>query len=246
MQLSERLTSIAAMVTPGSRLADVGCDHGYLPIWLCLEQKILHGVALDINQGPLDRARENIARYGLEDRIETRLSDGMERLEPGEVDSLVIAGMGGKLMIRILTQGAQVTAGLQELIVEPQSDVEAVRRYLTQIGFRIVAEDMTLEEGKYYPVIRGVPSSSREEDEGRRLEGQADDCRLTDLQLKYGPVLLAKRHPVLLSYLQREETKYRQLADRLERPVSLGASIRQKEIKEELRLIQAAYESYEM
>lgn len=250
MQLSERLASIAALVTSGSRLADVGCDHGYLPIWLCLEKRIRQGLALDINRGPLERARDNIARYGLEDQIETRLSDGLESLEPGEVDSVVLAGMGGKLMIRILTRGARVTASLQELILEPQSHVEEVRRYLTEIGFRIVAEDMTFEDGKYYPVIRGIPDSVRREKGGRgskrQAEAEENSSRLTDLQLKYGPVLLARRHPVLLSYLRQEEAKYRQLAARLNRPVSWGACARQQEIQEELRLIQAAYAYYEM
>ena len=238
MQLSKRLASIAAMVTPGSRLADVGCDHGYLPIWLCLEGRIPCGLAMDINRGPLKKAGENIAHYGLEDRMETRLSDGLEKLEMGEVDSVVIAGMGGKLMIRILTQGAELVKGLKELILEPQSDTEAVRSYLLEIGFRIAAEDMTLEDGKYYPVIRAIPASQSETGSGEES--------LTKLQLRYGPLLLEDRHPVLLTYLRQEEAKYRQLAEQLKQPVSLGACARAEEIKEELRLIQAAYQYYEV
>ena len=93
-----RLRAIAGMVTKGNRLADVGCDHGYLSIWLVSEKTVPSAIAMDVRPGPLSRARENITRYGLEDYIETRLSDGLAKLEPGEGDTLVIAGMGGPLM----------------------------------------------------------------------------------------------------------------------------------------------------
>ena len=101
VQLSMRLRAIAGMVTKGNRLADVGCDHGYLSIWLVSEKTVPSAIAMDVRPGPLSRARENISRYGLEDYIETRLSDGLTKLEPGEGDTLVIAGMGGPLMERI-------------------------------------------------------------------------------------------------------------------------------------------------
>ena len=95
-----RLRAIAGMVTKGNRLADVGCDHGYLSIWLVSEKTVPSAIAMDVRPGPLSRARENITRYGLEDYIETRLSDGLAKLEPGEGDTLVIAGMGGPLIVR--------------------------------------------------------------------------------------------------------------------------------------------------
>lgn len=83
VQLSMRLRAIAGMVTKGNRLADVGCDHGYLSIWLVSEKTVPSAIAMDVRPGPLSRARENITRYGLEDYIETRLSDGLAKLEPG-------------------------------------------------------------------------------------------------------------------------------------------------------------------
>ena len=120
MQLSLRLSAIAGLVTRGNRLVDVGCDHGYLPVSLYLDGKIPGAIAMDVRKGPLSRAQEHISQYGLDAYIETRLSDGLEALKPGEGDTLVIAGMGGPLMERILTDGAEVRESFREMILQPQ------------------------------------------------------------------------------------------------------------------------------
>ena len=148
MELSQRLYAVARLVTPGNRLADVGTDHGYIPIYLIKEKKIPHGIAMDINKGPLERAKEHIQAEGLQEQIETRLSDGLEKLKPGEADTAVIAGMGGALTIRILDKDRETVSSLKELILQPQSELFAVRRFLAQKGFRIEEEDLVLEEGK--------------------------------------------------------------------------------------------------
>ena len=98
MQLSLRLSAIADLVTEGNRLVDVGCDHGYLPVYLIFEKKIPQAIAADVGKGPLSRAREHIHQYGLDNYIETRLSDGLKEIGKEEGDTLVIAGMGGPLM----------------------------------------------------------------------------------------------------------------------------------------------------
>lgn len=162
VQLSMRLRAIAGMVTKGNRLADVGCDHGYLSIWLVSEKTVPSAIAMDVRPGPLSRARENITRYGLEDYIETRLSDGLAKLEPGEGDTLVIAGMGGPLMERILKDGAKVREGFQELILQPQSDLPHFRHFLSEIGWEIVREEMIKEDGKFYPMMKAVRNNSGE------------------------------------------------------------------------------------
>lgn len=189
MELSRRLYAVASLVTPGNRLADVGTDHGYLPIYLVKEGRIPWAVALDVNQGPLMRAREHILREGLQELIETRLSDGLQALAPGETDSAVIAGMGGALTIRILEEGTAVLTQLKELILQPQSELARVRRWLAEHGMRIMEETMVLEDGKYYPMMR--------------LErGRMELTRETEAL--YGPVLLRKKHPCLWEYLQWE------------------------------------------
>ena len=130
MELSRRLRMNASFVTPGNRLADVGTDHGYIPIALRLEGVIPSALAMDINPGPLERAKEHIRQFDLETDIHTRLSDGVQALCPGEADSVLIAGMGGLLMVRILENGQGVLAGCRELVLQPQSDIRSVRAYL--------------------------------------------------------------------------------------------------------------------
>ena len=119
-RLSERLLHIAEQVHAGQTLADVGCDHGYLPIRLVQEGRMQRGMAMDINEGPLQRALEHIEREALGAYIQTRQSDGLEKLCPGEADAVIIAGMGGNLTIDILTRGEAIVHELEQLILEPQ------------------------------------------------------------------------------------------------------------------------------
>ena len=144
------------MVTAGYTLCDVGTDHGYVPIALVQGNIIPKAIAVDINKGPLERANEHIRANGLTEQITTRLSNGLEAIHDGEVDSIVIAGMGGELVIHILTAGETVCRSAKELILQPQSEVSKVREYVRNTGYKIVDEDMILEDGKYYPMFRCV------------------------------------------------------------------------------------------
>ncbi len=192
IKLSERMEALAEMVTPGSRLADVGCDHAFLPIELCRTGRIPSAIAMDVKPGPLARAQEHIAACGLEDRIETRLSDGMEKLGEKEADAVLIAGMGGLLIARILTERA-IPESVKELILAPQSEFVDVRRCVREIGFVITDEDMVLEDGKFYPMIKAA-----------RGQAPSVDADTQVLEDAFGPILLASRHPVLHKWLERE------------------------------------------
>ena len=141
MQLSKRLSAVAEFVTPGGCLVDVGTDHGYVPIALLEQKKISSAIAMDVNRGPLERAREHIAQYQMGDYIETRLSDGLHALRAGEGDSLLIAGMGGGLTIRILSEGEPLLSGFRELILEPQSDIDRVVHGFWNTGFFSFAQE---------------------------------------------------------------------------------------------------------
>ena len=228
MELSMRLNAVACLVTPGNRLADVGTDHGYIPIYLVKENKIPHGIAMDVNRGPLQRAKEHIREEQLENRIETRLSDGVEALSPGEVDSVVIAGMGGALTIRILENGEDVLEQLKELILQPQSEIGKVRRWLGDHGFRIIEEDMVLEDGKYYPMMKAVHGSMN-------LRREIDAM--------YGPVLLEKKHPCLGQYLKWERQVKKKVMVQLENAIGDGAEKRKREVKQALELNRQAWEA---
>ena len=102
------MTAVAALVPTGTCVADIGTDHGYVPIFLVEQGIVRKAVAMDVNRGPLERARIHITEKGLSDRIETRLSDGLKKLNVGEVDTIIAAGMGGGLIIRILEEGREI------------------------------------------------------------------------------------------------------------------------------------------
>ena len=167
MKLSDRLERIAAKaagVTEGYA-ADVGTDHGFVPIRLIESGKVKHVVAMDVRKGPLERACEHVEEYHMEDQIETRLSDGLKELKPGEADTVIIAGMGGELMLRILRDGAHVRNSVKHYILSPQSELSVFRHGLEELGFSIVEEEMLLDEGKYYVILHVSPGTMHYEHE---------------------------------------------------------------------------------
>ena len=121
MKLSERLELVLSFVEPGESAADVGTDHGHVPVELVRRTIAKKAVAMDVRKGPLSRATENIALAGLADKIETRLSDGVAKLLPGEADSVVIAGMGGELIIKILENGRHMWDSVKQWVLSPHA-----------------------------------------------------------------------------------------------------------------------------
>lgn len=242
MQLSLRLSAIADMVTTGNRLVDVGCDHGYLPVYLIQQKKIPSAIAMDVRKGPLSRAKEHIRQYGLEEYIQTRLSDGLENLKAGEGDTLVIAGMGGPLMERILTDGQSVRDSFSEMILQPQSDIPHFRRFIQSQGFQIVEEKMVEEEGKFYPMMRVVRTCP----EGDGNENLVSEAVPYTLEEAFGKFLLKEHNPVLYRYLLREERIRADILKQLQAaPQAEAVTARIREVKEEAQLIKAALAEYE-
>lgn len=160
MELSKRLRKVAELVLPVDVLADVGCDHGYLSIYLAEKQRCRHVIAMDINKGPLEKARENIRKFGFADYIETRLSDGLNKLEAGEAEGCVCAGMGGPLALQILWNDRYKVKDMKQIVLQPQSELWLVRRTLRQWGFVIEKEEIEYEDGKYYFMMRIVPGEN--------------------------------------------------------------------------------------
>ncbi len=148
--MTPRLLAIAESVPFGASLCDVGTDHGYIPIYLFKQKKIKKALAMDIRQGPLSRAEENIAHYGFSETIGTRLSDGLQKLLPGEADTAVIAGMGGLLIAEIL---AAQSFFLDCYILQPMTATAELRMWLKENGYVICAERLAQEEEKLYTVM---------------------------------------------------------------------------------------------
>lgn len=198
--LSERMLRTAAMVSRGNRTADVGCDHAYTSVYLVEQQIAPQVVAMDVNAGPLARAKENVERFGREEQIQLRLSDGLEALLPGEADTILIAGMGGPLMERILSAAPEVLASVKELVLQPQSELTEFRRFLHSIGFRITQEDMLREDGKYYVIFRAEPGQEEAWSEEEYL---------------YGKRLRQEAYPVLREFLEEEYRKLCEMSEAL-------------------------------
>lgn len=210
------------MVTPNLPVADIGCDHAYLPIYLTKENISPYVIACDINAGPVMRAKENIEEVDLSENIDVRQGDGLSVIEPGEVKSVVLAGMGGKLMIRILTEGADVLAHVSEIIMEPQSEVAMLRHFLQDNGYRIISENMVSEEDKFYPVIKAVP-------------GSMDWDR--EIYFRYGKIILREENPVLHEFLVREKNYLLGLLKELSENEDVPhIFVRMEEIKTDLAL----------
>ena len=230
MELSRRLHAVAGKVTRGNRLADIGTDHGYIPIYLVSEGICPSAIAMDVNQGPLDRADAHIREYGLSDKIGTRLSNGLERLEASEADSIVIAGMGGALMTDILNGGMHVIESGKELILQPQSEIFKVRHFLHDNGYMIVDEQILKEEGKYYFIIKAVPGQQKYEEE---------------FLYEYGECLLKEKDSLMMEYLEREQKKYHKILEGLAENTSEAALVRSQEVKSCILKLEKAYR-YEM
>ncbi|EOS21999.1 hypothetical protein C806_04143 [Lachnospiraceae bacterium 3-1] len=242
IQLSKRLQSVADLVENCETMADVGTDHGYIPVYLVFNQKVNKAIAMDVNPGPLKRAKEHIFQYGFQKSIETRLSDGCFALEPGEADVIVIAGMGGALMQRIMEEGEAVAQTAQRLVLQPQSEIGSFRRFLFAHGYGIVAEDMVLEDGKYYPIIAaqymGWEVNATERSSGRENQ----DCFHDDFRIacKFGPLLLSQHHPALRTYLVRQQKQKQKILENLKENARQDVVERVQELSLELRDIETA------
>ena len=173
MTISSRLKLIAEMVkTP--TVADIGTDHGHLPIYLVKSGKVIRALAADINPGPLDGAKKNISHWELEDFVETRLCDGLCGINPEEYTTCVIAGMGGLLIMDILRKNLPQAQGFKQLLLSPQRDVRALRVFLHKNNFRITDEELIAEHGKYYNILDAAKGHEPAYDEkgymfGRKL-----------------------------------------------------------------------------
>ena len=195
-QLPKRLETIIERMPDSGCLADIGCDHAYVAIEAVRRGRAARALACDVRKGPLQQAAEHILCAGLAGKIETRLSDGLEQVAPGEADTVVVAGMGGPLMERIL-QGR--LGDFAHFVLSPQSEIPHFRRFLLAEGMQIDEETMLIDEGKYY-VILNVSQ--------RAAAAASDSMYVTEEDFLYGGRLLRRLDPVLKSFLEKEKTRY--------------------------------------
>lgn len=152
-QLDNRLKLCADFVRNGAKLADIGTDHAYLPVWLCRIGRCPCAIAADINPEPLKRGQSTIIESGMSGRIETRLSDGLKEIKSDEADDIVIAGMGGELIAKILSECSFATDSSKHFILQPMTKSEVLIAWLCENGFKILKQDCCVASGKCYTVI---------------------------------------------------------------------------------------------
>lgn len=155
MELTPRLKAIAQQVPLGARLADVGTDHGYLPVWLLMNGRITSAVAADLREGPLERARKTARQYGQSANISFRLCDGLTDITPDEVDTVVMAGMGGETIATILSSAPWTKQKL--LLLQPMTGGSHLRQWLQNNGYAILDEVLAREGKRLYSIwtVRG-------------------------------------------------------------------------------------------
>lgn len=248
--LSNRMQALTDMVTPGTVITDVGCDHGFVSVYLVQKGISPRVIAMDVRSGPLEHAREHIREYGLEDRIETRLSDGLHSLKTGEAAGMICAGMGGPLMEKILTEGREQAKEFRELILQPQSEIPHFRAFLMEEGYLLMDENIIYEEGKYYFMMKVRWLGEMSEDAVRaqvRESWKADDAEAV-LNGQFGPILLSRKSPLFLNYVEWQLAEHRKIAKRLEREADAAnpkTMRRRQEIAEETALLTRALEWYD-
>lgn len=190
--ISRRLQQVAAFVPEGARLLDVGSDHAYLPIYLMEKGIIQHAIAGEVVEGPFQSAQKNVATHGLSQQIEVRLANGLAAFEAeDQVDTIVIAGMGGRLIADILAAGQKKLTSVKRLILQPNNREDELRAWLSENAFFLVTELMLEEAGKFYEI----------------LVAEKGQQSLTNQQLRFGPHLVVEKSPVFKAKWQKELDK---------------------------------------
>ncbi|QGP92566.1 tRNA (adenine(22)-N(1))-methyltransferase [Neomoorella glycerini] len=210
-----RLRAVAGMVPPGSRVADIGTDHAYLPLYLAGSDRCPLVIAVEAAPGPYQRALAAVAAAGLKGRVEVRLGDGLAPLQPGEVDTVTMAGLGALTQQRILAARPGVRQGLKRLVLQPQGEAGPLRRYLAATGWYLYNEELVYESGRYYIILAACQGASPS---------------YSDLEWRIGPLLLQRRHPLLRDYLLHKMETLTAAVQQL----AAGRGMRARERREDL------------
>ena len=232
MELGARLGAIAARMGSYHRMADIGTDHAFLPVWLIQNNRILYAVAGDVQPGPLEAAKRSVREAGLEPAIAVRLGNGLQVVAPGEVDVVVIAGMGGPTIREILESAPAVVGKLRRIVCQPMIGAAILREWFLTNEWEIIDEDLVMEDGRLYEIIVAVPGKA---------------TPIAELLLEIGPVLWRRRHPLLREHLIRLRQQYARQAVAMEKSSSMAVEKRRQvvmhkieELEEKLACLQTA------
>lgn len=198
--LTPRLKTIAALIKPCNLIADIGTDHAYLPVYLCMTDKCKYAVASDIRKGPLERAASTINRYSVSDRVKTRLGSGAETLNPNEADCIVVAGMGGLVISEIMKSSAEVFDTAKQIILQPMTAADELRSFLNDNDYTIIGEYLAKEDEKIYNIIEVSPGK---------------DVKYSAPELYIGKKLIETQPEHFKEYLKKRKTRLEKMINGL-------------------------------
>lgn len=202
MELTPRLAAIANFIPPGAHVADIGTDHARLPLSLVKTGRSPRVIATDLNEKPYQWACRQVLAAGAGGRVEVRKGDGLDAIRPGEVDVVVIAGLGANTILRILDRSRGILTGVSRLVLQPMADAGDLRVWLAQNGWRLVDEELVKEDEKFYVIIAAEPG---------------EEYRKDLFMLEIGPILVEKCSPVLVEYLEKIKSDYQRVMSGLAR-----------------------------
>ena len=223
MELSKRLNFIINNIDNTTVLADIGTDHGYIPLYATQNGLCSKAIAIDINKDPLDKARLNAILEGAGDELEFRLGDGLKPLEKDEAEVVIIAGMGGNLIRDILEESIDKVTSLNYLTLVPAQNPEVLREYLYNNDYEIICEDLCEEEGIYYELFKV-----------RKKDGES--MALDSIYYEVSPKLLMKKHPLMKEYLNSKIENYKKILSFITES-TVSAKERRASVEEKINII---------
>lgn len=230
MNLSPRLLEIAKIVDKNSIVADIGTDHAYIPVYLIENDISKKVIACDINKGPLESAINYINIKELNDKIETRLGDGLSPLNINEVDTVIIAGMGGLLITNILENSKSIFKSIDKLIFQPMIASNELRKYLYDNNYKIIDEKLVREDNRFYEIIVAVKGIEEIND---------------NIYFEIGKRLIEKRDPLLKAYLEKKINKSKMILENIEQNSNKDKNKKYIELKKRLSKLEVIYNDFE-
>ena len=225
MKLTDRLLKIASLVTEGKRVADIGTDHGYIPVYLLNQGKVPYAILADVNKGPLENARGEVRYNKLLDKVDLRLGSGIEVLEKGEVDEVIIAGMGGILISELLEAKLEVAHSVDKLILQPMQAQNELRKYLLNNGFEILDEVLVKEDFRIYEIIIA------------KYTGK-NTVVSDEIYYEVGTKLIENKDPLLNEFIDKKIYMYNSIIKKIEGKSSEGIEKKIKESKDSIEKLE--------
>lgn len=217
-----RLECIVSMVDKCQTVADIGTDHGYVAEML-LRNKICENIiATDLNEGPLNRAKEHLFNVNLQDKCDFRLGSGLTVLNEGEADAIIIAGMGGDLISDIIEASNEIAQNSKQLILQPMTAVDSLRLYLAENGFRIIDENIVKEFHHFYFIIKAKKGITNTED---------------SIYFEISKILLQKKEPIMIEYLNKLLNTNEKIISSLEKANNVEYNVKIENLKEKNKTI---------